>query len=731
MSNRVIGVDLETSSPVDLATHGAQVYADHQATRCLIAYWRAFDLVWLEGDPVPDVIADFIATDGMFSGWNVVGFDRLIWERVLVRYHGFPSMPADNWVDTMHQAAAMNLPRSLAGCAKAAGVPFTGDLKDDNRIKRITNANRTFIPYPLNAVLNGTIPVSAKLLDDLTWLRDRCIQDVGMEDGVLKKLAPFPSVPPWIHMREVDRKINDRGILLDQQLIAGLSKAVVVETARIDAAMNLLTKEQVPKVTNVEALKQWLVKNGVKLPRAREPLAEDEPEDEAADKADAKSDWRLRKSDVADLIARTDLPEHCHQALLYRHEAGKASIAKLRAMARRASADGRLRGAFVLMGAQATGRFSSGGAQLQNLVRDAFANHDQIATDHGLKAKKDHEQIKLLSEQTLAKAIEVGRIGDAELIRSLYETKRKDLQGRETTHGVLSWVSRMGRRILSAPLGRRLLIGDYANIEARIPVWLAGQQDVVDQFARGEDVYRLRASPVYGIAPEQLNHEQRQIGKVMTLFLGFGGGVNAFVPAAMNYGVTISRDDGLVFVKAFRETNKRLVDYWYTNLRMAVCAVLNPGQEFFVEPTGLISWRMHKVHRCLLCRLPSGRELHYWDPQLEQGYWPDGTPKRHLDLTVLVVKGKVMLRRTLWHGLSFENIVQAIATADLLCVSLDNMDRNGLPVVGHFHDADAAEVPEEQAEALLPVFNACMTDLPGWTAGLPIAVDSHISARFG
>jgi hypothetical protein len=59
------------------------------------------------------------------------------------------------------------------------------------------------------------------------------------------------------------------------------------------------------------------------------------------------------------------------------------------------------------------------------------------------------------------------------------------------------------------------------------------------------------------------------------------------------------------------------------------------------------------------------------------------------------------------------------------------MDRNGLPVVGHFHDADAAEVPEEQAEALLPVFNACMTDLPGWTAGLPIAVDSHISARFG
>ena len=76
------------------------------------------------------------------------------------------------------------------------------------------------------------------------------------------------------------------------------------------------------------------------------------------------------------------------------------------------------------------------------------------------------------------------------------------------------------------------------------------------------------------------------------------------------------------------------------------------------------------------------------------------------------------------------NCTQAIA-ADLLAVALDNMDRHGcLPVVMHVHDSTLAEVPEERAEALLPVFKAAMLDAPSWIGDLPLDASVAAEARF-
>ena len=128
--------------------------------------------------------------------------------------------------------------------------------------------------------------------------------------------------------------------------------------------------------------------------------------------------------------------------------------------------------------------------------------------------------------------------------------------------------------------------------------------------------------------------------------------------------------------------------------------------------------------------MPSGRCLRYWAPRIEQGYWEDGSPKAVPDLTVLAMKGKAVFRRTLWHGLFCENVSQAIA-ADMLCAALVNMDREELPVVLHVHDSVAAEIDEDQADALLPRFRAAMLGMPPWTNGLPTAVEAHYGPRFG
>jgi DNA polymerase bacteriophage-type len=736
----LMSTDLETISEAPLEKVQAAGYLNHASTRCIFVGYHVIGQLgrpqlWCEGDPVPYAIKGHIANGGLMTGWNCIQFDRIAWKLLLVPL-GFPEVPDDNWRDSMHLAAAANLPRSLDGCAKAVGLQFENDLKDKQRIKRVTNAIKTPIPDKVRTILTEPERFDPRLVEDLRWLADRCVQDVELEEQNLARLPPWPDMHPWLAMPAIDRRINDRGVLIDVPLVQGMARAAALETSRLDGEMARLTGEAVARTSTVDQLKKWLVTRGVDVPRKDGRTAEDAEQLDLGDESDdgpeseteKGSPYRLRKNDIANLLAG-DLPDDCRAALYMRIEAAKASARKLTKMLTVADGRGIIQNAFTLMGAQATGRFAHPGPQLGNMVRDAFAkDYEAIAEKNGLDPKKDKAAVKRLASQMLATAVEVGRTGDPDLIRTMYEAPRKDLQGRVRIEGVLPWISRMSRRTIAAPRGQVLLNGDFSNIQARIPVWLAGQQETVDAFARGEDLYRRQASLVYGLPPEQLSSEQRQIGKVMTLFLGFGAGVNAFIPAAMIYGISVPREQGIMFVNLFRDTNKPLVNFWDANLAAAVAAVQNPGQQFWVPPTGLISWFTYGD--CLCCMLPSGRLLHYWRPRLSQGYWENGTPKRTLDLVVDFVKGPFVFRRALWRGICIQNLCCAIE-ADLLCGALVNMDRMDLPVRIHVHDSASATADEDRAEALLPRFKTAMLDQPSYYRGLPIAADVDISARFG
>lgn len=372
---------------------------------------------------------------------------------------------------------------------------------------------------------------------------------------------------------------------------------------------------------------------------------------------------------------------------------------------------------------------NSGAAwQPHNFVRDVIASPDEVELLTNVNPKKESKEFKRVSDLALSNAITIGRSGDRDLIELAYTMTREDAQKRVRVEGVLPFIGRMLRRTLTAAEGHLLLNGDYAQIQARIPMWLAEQQDKIEIFKRGEDIYRAQAAPLYGLRPEELTKLQRQIGKVQVLFLDFAGGVNAFIPAAMNYGLRVSREEGIPIVDSFRKDNAKLVEYWNAGLLAAINAVASPGSTFYVPPKNNISWCMDG--NCLCCKLPSGHLLRYWAPRLEQGYWPDGGPKNTLDLTVLAIKGRAIFRRTLWRGLIIENVAQGIE-ADMLAGALVNMHDAAIPAVIHVHDSVAAEVPEKDAERLLPEFEQCMLAQPSWTEGLPIAVSCDISARFG
>ena len=855
----ILSIDFETWSEADIRKLGARAYAAHPSTRVLMMayHWvgdSAKPKLWLAGMPVPPELLWVLNNGAYFSGWNI-NFERAVWAEKAIPINGFPVASPECWLDTMHLAAAANLPRSLDGASLSTGGPKK-DKEGHTLMLQLTSGKRT----KREQLFDGEqLCISPKLQEKWEKFKSYCVKDVEAEEGVALRVPAWPDVHPWVNMPAIDRRINDRGILVDIELVHGLAKAATIETARLNEELVRITDGEVPAISNVGALKTWLLKRGVKLPTIEEKAKEEasNPELQSGDEDDVDPTerekevrYRLRKSDLVDLLVEGKLDDVAYRAVDIRLEAAKASIKKLNKILASVGADGRIRDSLTLGGAQATMRWGSPGVQLHNTVRDCIGNKDEVALQNNIDDKKQKDILSKLCDISITTAINTGRTGDPDLINAVWTMTRKDNTGRTRIDGVLPFISRMTRRILSAEEGNIFLSGDFANIEARIPVWLSGQEDMVTAYREGKDVYRLTAAPIYSLRPDELTKQQRQVGKVVVLACiaegelvltdkglvpiekvtvdmklwdgvewvthdgpifqgykevityagltatrdhkvyvegeqeplpfehaavnklhlvgqnrqstdvvqtsrpvwdilnagprhrftvsgclvsncGFAGGVGAFVPMAMNYGLLISKDEAVPIVKKFRDSQPFLTRFWDANLEAAINAVCFQGSEFNVAPKHLNSWFMEKNSNCLCCKLPSGRLLRYWAPRLQKGYWQDGTEKSVPDLTVLFMKGNSPVRRTLWRGLCMENITQAIA-ADLLATALENMDNTGvLPVVLHVHDNAVAEINKKLTEDLLPLFNKCMVSMPKWADGLPIAVDTEITTRFG
>lgn len=272
--------------------------------------------------------------------------------------------------------------------------------------------------------------------------------------------------------------------------------------------------------------------------------------------------------------------------------------------------------------------------------------------------------------------------------------------------------------LIPAP-GKSFVVADWSAIEARVTPWASGDpqaESVLDVFRQGRDIYIREAAGIYRIPEDQIGaeSEERQIGKVAILSLGFGGGIGAFSAMGRNYGVTMAESDARRIVDAWRRANPWAVRYW-ENLEAAYRrAMRNPGREV---PVGRVVYLYDGQH--LWYALPSGRILCYpfakfdgdeityikaaWKPAADAKEWP---------------------RARLWRGLACENITQAIAH-DLLRHSLRQIPDTVL----HVHDEIVRESadPEAAAEEL----NRVMCTPPAWAEGLPLKAGVKIMTRYG
>lgn len=393
----------------------------------------------------------------------------------------------------------------------------------------------------------------------------------------------------------------------------------------------------------------------------------------------------VAKSDVIELLDK-ELPDDCRKALLLRQEASKTSTAKLKAMVRGVGAGNRARGLFQYHGAS-TGRWASRRIQLQNLKRPQI-------------------------EQTVIDEI-FDRLENAQTISDLGSP--------------MSILGDCIRGFIKAKKDHQFLVCDFASIEARVLAWLASEEKILKIFRSHGKIYEHAASNIYQVPIESVTKEQRQIGKVAILALGYGGGVGAFQTMAKAYGVELEDQQADNIKLAWRDAHPKIVGYWYELDQAAMRAVANPNLKCFAGENDRKVIFL-KNGSFLWCRLPSGRAICYPYPKLEQVLTPWGDTREALTYMSVDAISHKWERTKTYGGKLSENLTQAVAR-DILSNAMFSLEEKNYPVVMHVHDEIVCEV-HKKSPCTIKDMETIISLPPLWAKDLPLSASGFNCLRY-
>jgi len=366
--------------------------------------------------------------------------------------------------------------------------------------------------------------------------------------------------------------------------------------------------------------------------------------------------------------------------------ANYTSIAKFKKMKAQICSDGTIKDNHRYHGA-ATGRDSGSGVQIQNLPR-AQEEAVDLAID-------------LLQNHTL------------EEVEAIFGN-------------ILALASAMCRPVLCAPRGWRFFNADLGQIEARMTAWVAKEEDILDSFRSGRDIYKTAASGMYGIPYEKVSKHQRQAGKIAILACGFQGGKGALLGFAEQYGITFTDDEAQEIVNAFRLARPKLVATWKAFGEAAKLAVQNPGELFQVETNSLFGFFVKEDF--LYLSMPNGRVLSFPQPRWEKWMMPWGTEAftvTHMWCNGL--KGNKWERRAMSGASFMQSVVQGLSRDVLMegCMRLHDI---GYPHIFRVHDELTSCIREDEGD--LDEFATEFIRVPKWCPTLPIICDPWVDKRY-
>ncbi|WP_109882346.1 DNA polymerase [Morganella morganii] len=516
----------------------------------------------------------------------------------------------------------------------------------------------------------------------------RFIAYAGLDIEAMREV--HKRLPAWNYKDEElehwhrDQEINDRGVCMDVRLAAAAIEAVEQEQKRLARLTQDLTDNEVQAATQRDALLQHISSAfGVDLPD-------------------------MQKSTLERRISDPDIPLPLRELLAIRLQASTTSTSKYKALMNGVSADGRLRGTLQFCGASRTGRWAGRLFQPQNLPRPTL---DQETIDNGIEALE---------------------AGCADLI---YDD-------------IMQLTSSALRGCIMAPEGKKLVVSDLSNIEGRMLAWLAGEAWKIKAFSEfdngiGADLYKLAYARAFNISPDDVDKHMRQIGKVMELGLGYGGGVAAFLTFALTYGLNLDeladaalpnippkvkhealnwyqksvetkKTYGLsekVFItcdslkRMWRNAHPETVSFWYELEDTVRRAIASPGTTF---PCRRLKVRRDKAWLRIV--LPSGRAVCYPSPRVDNG---------QISYMGVNPYSRKWQRLKTYGGKLVENVTQA-AARDVLAANMPVIENHGYAIVLTVHDEVLTEAPDstdfnhEQLSALLATN-------PGWAPDLPLS----------
>lgn len=324
---------------------------------------------------------------------------------------------------------------------------------------------------------------------------------------------------------------------------------------------------------------------------------------------------------------------------------------------------------------------------------------------------------------------------------------------------VMELASSAVRGCIQAPQGKKLVVADLSNIEGRALAWLAGEEWKNQAFrdfdaGQGHDLYKLAYAKSFGVSPESVDKEQRQVGKVQELALGYEGGVGAFLTFAAAYGLdldamadaafdnidqsimneairswewhkkerrntfSLKKNTWLVcdsFKRSWRYAHPNISAWWSELKEAAQNALMNPNTGYKCRKVAFF-----KKGSWLLIKLPSGRFLCYPGARVESdgriSYMGNNQYTRKWE------------RLYTYGGKFAENITQAFAR-DVLGHNMPIIERQEYEICLTVHDEVITEAPD------LPEFNhehlsSLLATNPEWASDLPLAAAGFESYRY-
>lgn len=462
--HRVMGVDIETYSSVDLAGSGVCAYTEAPDFDILLIGYKfddeaevhVIDTLAVDRDFDPELyeFREALTDPDIIKTAFNANFERTC----LAKWTG-AAMPPEEWRCTMIKALTLGLPGNLADVGIAMGLPEE-KLKDPQGKALIQFFSKPCKPTRMNGQRTRNLPAH----DPAKWklFIEYNRQDVVTEQEILRQLDIYKTPESEQQLWALDQHMNDNGVKLDIPMVEKIVEYDTQRRQELQEEAKVLTGLANPN--SLAQLKKWLSKQGVTM-------------------------TSVTKDTIAATL-QTDIPDSVRRMLEIRTALGKTSVAKYSTMLTAVCQDHRLRGILQFYGANRSGRWAGRLVQTHNLAKNSLPDLD-LARE--LAAAGDFDTLATLFGETA--------FVFSELIRTAFIPSDgcrfvvSDFAAIEAR--VLAWIAGEEWTLEAFRQGKDIYC-ETASMMYRVPVEKHGQ-----------------------------NSHLRQKGKVAVLACGYQGGVGA------------------------------------------------------------------------------------------------------------------------------------------------------------------------------------------------------------